>query len=116
MPATRETLRFSIDVPGRLRIGDTEITCRITNLSRGGAFIAGPAITIGTRVTLKFRAPYVDAFECRCISRWNTAEGTGLMFEALRPDDSSALARFFRHATRSTAQLPTDAVLRPPAR
>ncbi len=115
MTATRETLRFAIDVPGRLKIGETEMGCRITNLSRGGAFVHGPAITIGTRVTLKFRAPYVEAFEARCISRWNTAEGTGLMFEGLRPIDSTALARFFRHATRSTAQLPTDAV-RPPAR
>jgi len=113
---SRTTLRYPIDLPARLRIGETDLSCRIRNLSLGGVFIIGPTLTIGTRCRLRFKAPGVDAFDTWCIARWHTTEGTGLMFQALQPMDTHQLARFIRQASRDTMRLPTDAVLRPPAR
>jgi len=116
MVDTRTTLRYAIDFPARLRVGETELTCRIRNLSLGGAFIIGPTLTIGTRCRLRFKSPHVDAFDTWCIARWTTPEGTGLMFEHLSPMETHQLARFVRSASRITQRIPTDASLRPPAR
>ena len=113
---SRSTLRYSIDLPARLRVGETDLSGRIRNLSLGGVFIVGPMLPIGTRCRLRFKAPHVDAFDAWCTSRWTTAEGCGLQFESLQPMDTYQLARFIRHASRMTERLPTDAILRPPAR
>ncbi len=78
-------------------------------------FVLGPQLPIGTRVRLIFTAPHVQAFDAFCIARWYTNEGSGLQFEGLRALDTYSLARFIRHASRPTAKLPTDAILRPPA-
>ncbi len=115
MVDTRETLRYPIDLPARLRIGDSELACRVTNLSLGGVFVRGPLLTIGTRVVLKLTAPYLGLFEVLCMSQWHSNDGTGLRFEDVRPIDTRGLARFIRHASRTTQRFPTDAVLRPPA-
>lgn len=112
---TRRTVRYPIDLPARLRIGRTELACRIGNLSLGGVFVVGPALPMGTRVNLRFKAPHVEAFSGMCIARWTSAEGCGLMFEGLRAIDTYQLARFIRHASRSTLRLPALEV-RPPAR
>jgi hypothetical protein len=114
MVDTRTTLRYAIDLPARLRIGETDLSCRIRNLSMGGVFIIGPTLTIGTRCRLRFKAPHVDAFDSWCIARWTTAEGSGLKFDSLQPMDLHQLARFIRSASRVTQRLPTITV--PPAR
>src|SRR5688572_5055788 len=98
---TRSTLRYPIDLPARLRVGETELACRIRNLSLGGAFISGATLTIGTRCRLRFSAPNMT-FDNWCIARWTTADGTGLMFERLQPMDTHQLARFMRSASRNT--------------
>ena len=116
MVDTRTTLRYPIDFPARLRIGETDLSCRIRNLSLGGAFIIGPTLPIGTRCRLRFQAPRIDVFDAWCIARWTTPDGTGLMFERLAPMDTHQLARFLRSASRVTQRIPTDAILRPPAR
>lgn len=113
---SRSTLRYPIDLPARMRVGTTELSGRIRNLSLGGVFVVGPTLTIGTRCKLRFKAPYVDAFDHWCITRWTTADGCGLQFEGLQPIDTYQLAHFIRHASRVTGRLPTDAILRPPAR
>jgi hypothetical protein len=113
---SRATLRFPVDLPARLLVGETELTARVRNLSLGGVFIAGPALPIGTRCRLRFRAPHLDAFDQWCVAKWTTAEGCGLEFEAMQPLDTYQLARFIRQASRVTSRLPTDAILRPPAR
>jgi hypothetical protein len=115
MTDSRATLRYAVDLPGRLQLGGTLLACRIRNVSLGGVFVLGPTLTIGTRVLLRFAAPHVPHFEAACVARWHTAEGSGLQFESLRAVDTYALARFIRHASRPTSRLPTDAILRPPA-
>jgi|SRR3954468_11330571 hypothetical protein len=114
---TRRTVRYPIDLPARIRIGKTELACRIRNLSLGGVMVIGPALPADTRVNLRFYAPHVESFSGICITRWTTAEGCGLQFEGLRAIDTYQLARFIRHASRSTLRMPalTD-TLRPPAR
>jgi hypothetical protein len=112
---SRTTLRYPIDLPARMQIAETEISCKIRNLSVGGVFVRGPSLPEGTRVKLKFSAPYLEMFEAICVARWNTEEGTGLAFEALRAVDIYSLAKFIRHSSRPTQKLPTDAILRRPA-
>lgn len=113
---SRATLRYPIDLPARLRVGETDLSARIRNLSLGGIYVVGPALPVGTRCRLRFRAPHVDAFDATCVARWTTADGCGLEFEGLQPLDTYQLARFIRQASRATARMPTDAILRPPAR
>ena len=113
---TRRAVRYPIDLPGRLRLGKTELFCRIGNLSLGGVYVIGPALPIDTRVNLRFHAPHVEAFSGVCVTRWTTDEGCGLMFEGLRAIDTYQLARFIRHASKTTLRLPAIPDLRPPAR
>lgn len=113
---SRTTLRYPVDLPARLTVGETELSARIRNLSLGGVYLIGPTLPIGTRVRLRFKAPYVEAFVHWCIARWTTAEGCGLSFEGLQPMDTYQLARFIGSASSATERMPTDAILRRPAR
>jgi hypothetical protein len=107
--ADRATLRYSIDVAAQLAIGSTHLPCRVRNLSIGGAFVRGPALPIGTRVTLLLTVPTIS-IEVACVACWNTADGSGLRFD-VPAVDAHALARLVRHASRGTRPLPTDAIL-----
>jgi hypothetical protein len=113
---SRTTLRYPIDLPARLRVGESDLCARIRNLSLGGVYLVGPNLPIGTRCRLRFRAPHVETFDHWCITRWTTADGCGLSFDALQAMDTYQLARFIRSAQRATQRLPTDAILRSPAR
>src|SRR5215510_12678254 len=95
---TRTTLRYPIDIPARMRIGETEIACRVTNLSLGGVFAYGPMLTVGTRVRLKLKAPHLGMLEVVCTSQWHCQDGSGLRFEDIPAMTTHALARFIRHA------------------
>jgi hypothetical protein len=114
MVDTRRTLRYPIDLPGRIRLGRTELYCRIRNLSLGGVCVVGPALPVDTRVNLRFSAPHVEAFSGMCVTRWTAQEMCGLQFEGLRAIDTYQLARFIRSASRATLRLP--AITIPPAR
>ena len=116
MVDSRRTLRYPLDLPARLGIAGTQLSARIRNLSLGGVYLVGPTLPIGTRCRLRFKAPQVEAFEAWCITRWTTADGCGLQFDALQPMDTHQLARFIRSAQRYSARVATDAILRPPAR
>jgi hypothetical protein len=109
---SRRTLRYPIDLPARLRVGETELSARVRNLSLGGVFLCGPTLPIGTRVRLSFKAPRSEAFDGWCITRWTTADGCGLEFEDLQPLDTHQLARLIRASSRVTGRVPTDAILR----
>ncbi|HEY5945248.1 MAG TPA: PilZ domain-containing protein [Kofleriaceae bacterium] len=113
---SRTTLRYPIDLPARLEIGGAQLSARIRNLSLGGVYLVGPTLPIGTRCKLRFKAPFVEGFDTWCITRWTTAEGCGLQFDSLQPMDIYQLARFIRSDWRVAERLPTDAILRPPAR
>lgn len=112
---TRSTVRYPIDLAARLRIGETELSCTIQNLSLGGVYIIGPSLPIGTRCRLRFRGPQRETFDSSCITRWTTAEGCGLQFESLHALDTYQLARLIRQASRVTLRMPA-LDLRPPAR
>jgi hypothetical protein len=103
---TRRTVRYPIDLPGRIRLGRTELFCRIRNLSLGGVCVVGPALPEGTRVNLRFSAPHVEAFSGTCVTRWSANECCGLEFEGLRAIDTYQLARFIRCASRPTLRMP----------
>ena len=107
---SRRTLRYPIDLFARLRVGETELSARVRNLSLGGVFLRGPMLPIGTRVRLTFKAPRLEPFDGWCVTRWTTAEGCGLAFEDLQPLDAHQLARLIRAASRMTGRLPTDAI------
>jgi hypothetical protein len=113
---SRTTLRYPIDLPARLRVGESDLSARIRNLSMGGVYVVGPSLPIGTRCMLRFTAPQLEVFEHWCTARWTTAEGCGLQFETLQAMDTYQLARFIRSAQRATQRLPTDAILRPSSR
>ena len=100
---SRTTLRYSIDLAVRLVIGATELSARVRNLSLGGVYLIGPALPIGTRCKLRFRAPHGEAFEASCITRWTTGEGCGLQFQALQPIDSYQLAQLIRSGSHGCA-------------
>lgn len=106
MVDSRGTLRYAVDLPARLRVGETELSARIANLSLGGVFIVGPPLPIGTRAWLRFKAPGADAFVITCITRWTTAEGCGLAFAHLQPMDTYQLARIIGSAARATGRVP----------
>ena len=59
--------------------------------------------------------PHLKLFEAACLAQWCGEDGSGLAFLDLAPVDVYALAKFIRHASRSTQRIPTDAILRPPA-
>lgn len=107
---TRRTVRYPIDLPGRIRLGKTELFCRIVNLSLGGVCVVGPALPMDTRVNLRFSAPHVESFSGMCVTRWSATESCGLQFEGLRAIDTYQLARFIRSASRSTLKLPAITV------
>lgn len=109
---SRRTLRYAIDLPASLWVGETELAARIRNLSLGGVFIAGPTLPVGTRVKLRVEVPGTDAFESWCITRWTRVDGCGLSFEGLQPMDTCQLARFIGTSVRSPEPLP-DVILRP---
>ena len=110
---TRSTLRFPVDLPARLWIGETELSARIRNLSLGGVLLIGPTLPVGTRVRLRFKAPHVAEFDGGCVTRWTTADGCGLQFDAQQLIDSHQLAALIRSSRRASERLPTDAILRP---
>ena len=118
------TVRYSIDLPASLKIGETTLSARIRNLSLGGVYIVGPTLTIGTRCRISFVDPSradtsaIDRprvpFSSDCIARWTTAEGCGLMFDSVQPIGTHQLARCIREASRPTLAPGLDA--RPRAR
>ena len=98
------TVRYSIDLPAKLRIGSTDLSARIRNVSLGGVFIVGPALTIGSRCTITFVAPNGETITSECVSRWTTADGCGLMFDGANTIDEHQLASVIRDASRTTIQ------------
>lgn len=113
---TRSTVRYPIDLVARLRVGETELSCKIQNLSLGGVYIVGPSLPVGTRCRLRFRGPAREIFDSWCVTRWATAEGCGLQFDSLHSLGTYQLARLIRQASRITLRMPVLDRLRPPAR
>lgn len=113
---TRSTVRYPIDLAARLRVGETELSCRIANLSLGGVYIIGPSLPIGTRCRLRFKGPQREPFDSWCIARWTTPDGCGLQFDSLHAMGTYQLARLIRQASRVTLRMPALERLRPPAR
>jgi len=93
-------------------VHDAEFACRVRNVSLGGVFVAGPSLTIGTRVVLVFGGTVLREIETSCVARWNTADGTGLQFDGLRAVETYAVQRFIRGLERATKPLRTPLVQR----
>jgi PilZ domain-containing protein len=103
LPDSRTSSRYAVDLSAQLGIDTIDVACRIANLSLGGVFVRGPALAIGKRVTLAFRAPpYVGAFCADCTARWSNRYGSGLQFDDLRPVDVRALAELIRSLLQVT--------------
>jgi hypothetical protein len=97
MREARTTHRYPVDMPAQVEINGAQRACRISNLSMGGAFVVGPVLTIGTRITLCFTAPpHMEAFRSGCTARWSTRGGIGVVFDGLRALDTYALSELIR--------------------
>lgn len=116
MPDSRATLRYALDLPARMVVGETELCARIANLSLGGVFVIGPLLPTGTRCQLHFRPPGGEPFRTSCVTRWTSSDGCGLAFEGLQPIDAYQLARLIGQAARASDRVPASAHVRPAAR
>lgn len=92
----RTTLRYDVELAARIAIRDQLITCEVRDVSLGGVFVHGPALTAGTRVSLRFDSEELHGIEVPCIARWHDDRGSGLQFERLGVVDPSTLARLVR--------------------
>lgn len=73
------------------------IDTTIENLSLTGAFLVlNQRLTIGSRVTLRFRIPTHDRpIETAAVVRWSNDQGAGLQFDGLRAAEVYALGKLF---------------------
>jgi len=105
---SRSTHRYSADLSGTVLIGSTVVSCRIGNVSLGGAFVRGPTIPVGSQITLRFSGPGLPTIEVICTARWSSDNGSGLAFDGLSAVDSYTLSKYVRSTRRSA---PIDAIV-----
>jgi len=98
----RTATRHDVDVACTFTVGtDAAIETRITNLSAGGAFVAGARLPMGNRVHVAFRVPTIEsAISIGAVVRWATDDGVGVQFDGLRPKDVWALSKFLESLPR----------------
>ena len=80
---TRESPRIEVNLPAKLVEAATVRPAVLSNMARGGVFVATPApAAVGTRLTLRFRL--VSTLVCEASGRvvWRTeTRGFGVAFE-----------------------------------
>jgi hypothetical protein len=93
----RTTTRFDVWIEAKLTVNGTVLDTTMTNLSLGGALIAGTKQPMGQRILIAFRVPTLeDAIEIGGIVRWSDDKGVGLQFDGLRARDVWALNEYFK--------------------
>jgi hypothetical protein len=93
----RTSTRYTVSIECRLTINGTPSTVTMTNLSLGGALVAGVKQAMGQRVTINFRVPTLEnAIDVGATVRWSDAKGIGLQFDGLRAQEVWALNEYFK--------------------
>jgi hypothetical protein len=90
-------IAVNVQIAGHTLPSTAEAPTLIENLSLGGAFLSlHHRLTIGTRVSLRFRIPTHDhPIETPAVVRWSTETGAGVQFDGLRAIEVWSLNRFF---------------------
>lgn len=99
----RIATRHPVSLPATLAVaGGAKVSCMLSNLSLGGAFLDTQRLAMGERVHLSFKLPGLeDVIETQSTVRWSTQEGIGVQFDGLRARDVWALNRFFEQLRSS---------------
>jgi hypothetical protein len=98
----RIATRHPVAIPATLVVAGAKITCTLSNLSLGGAFLDTERVPMGASVHLSFKLPgHDDVIETQSTVRWSTQEGIGVQFDGLRARDVWALNRFFEQLRSS---------------
>jgi PilZ domain len=103
----RTSTRYDVTIPSKLTIitarpGGTAINgapmdVTMTNLSLGGALIAGTKQAMGQRLEISFRVPTLkESIQIGGVVRWTDAKGIGIQFDGLRAQEVWALNEYFK--------------------
>jgi hypothetical protein len=96
----RTQTRHEVDLAVAFTVDGKTTNTQMINLSLGGAFIGGQRVTMGQRVSVKFKLPADDeAIEVGGTVRWSTEQGVGIQFDGLRAREVWALNKFFEQLT-----------------
>lgn len=99
----RIATRHPVSLPATLNVAGAKVTCTLSNLSLGGAFLDTERLPMGQRLQLSFKLPgHDDLIETQSTVRWSTQEGIGVQFDGLRARDVWALNRFFEQLRSSS--------------
>jgi len=90
----RQNLRFDVDLPVELRLGERLLLARAKNASIGGLFIEiDDKLPLGQRLHVRFEIGG-HVIEGGAVVRWHGDRGAGVQFEGLRARDVYALGKF----------------------
>ncbi len=93
----RTSTRFDVWIESKLVVNGETIDVTMTNISLGGALIAGTKQPMGQRVSISFRVPTLaDPIEVGATIRWSDPKGVGLQFDGFRARDVWALNEYFK--------------------
>jgi hypothetical protein len=93
----RTATRYDVWIEAKLIVNGNEADVTMTNLSLGGALVAGTKQPMGSRATINFRVPTLErAIEVTATVRWSDAKGVGLQFDGLRAQEVWALNAYFK--------------------
>jgi PilZ domain len=98
----RIATRHPVSIPATATTAGTTVSCILSNLSLGGAFLDHQRLPMGARVHVVFKLPnHDDAIATDSTVRWSTQDGIGVQFDGLRARDVWALNRFFEQLRSS---------------
>jgi PilZ domain len=93
----RTSTRYDVTIPSKLTINGALMDVTMTNLSLGGALIAGTKEAMGQRLQISFRVPTLkESIEIGAVVRWADANGIGIQFDGLRAQEVWALNEYFK--------------------
>ena len=93
----RTSTRYDVWIEAKLTVNGTPMDVTMTNLSLGGALVAGTKQAMGQRCHINFRVPTLEkAIDIGATVRWSDAKGVGLQFDGLRAQEVWALNEYFK--------------------
>jgi PilZ domain len=98
----RIATRHHVSISSTVTVAGGTVSCNLSNLSLGGAFLDYQRLPMGERVHLVFTLPgHGDPIDTNSTVRWSTQDGIGVQFDGLRARDVWALNRFFEQLRSS---------------
>lgn len=93
----RTSTRYDVWIEAKMTINGTTADVTMTNLSLGGALVAGTKQPMGARAQINFSIPTLEkVIEVGATVRWSDAKGIGLQFDGLRAQEVWALNEYFK--------------------